>query len=393
MGGIQTLIARMSKWLLEHRHSVTLLLEQKGDALQLLPDSVAVFSLDNNEGLFSASNHRKAFFMLSGTSADPIDIIFTYSGSALPLSFYLSSHHSSHPRIVTGVFNPWEYCTRHIRFRLPYHMVVRLFDRTIPDENKLFMSEQIRRLHEVDYRRSLPRARVWPLPVDSKMFSGAKRKPVHGKIVSIGRLDDIKRYNYYMIDVVKELLQRGYTVTYDIYGDGPFRSNMLEKIRSNNLDKYIHLRGRLEYQEMGNILSDAFVFVGMGTSLIEAGMCGVPGIVAIANCEQPLTYGFLHDLPFGSCGEMLDTPPTVRVADTIASLLESSNEDYEILSSKTRVAAAQYDSEEIMRSFMEYCENAKFCRPPFWISLLPGLFRIYDRLRSAGLWLRRRVST
>lgn len=390
MGGVQTLIARMSKWLLEHQHSVTLLLEQKGDAMQLLPGSVKVFSFDNSNGLYSASNYRKALSMLSDTLAEPIDVIFAFSCSALPLSLFLSSRHSSRPNIVSGVFNPWQYCYNRIHFFTPFNLVVRLFDRTIPDENKLFMSEQIRHLHEIDYRRSLQKARVWPLPIDFKMFSGTERKPIHGKIVSIGRLNDMKLYNFYMIDVVKELLQRGYKVTYDIYGEGPFGPKMEEKIRSNNLERYIHLRGRMEYHEMGKNLSDAFVFVGMGTALIEAGGCGVPSIVAIANFPDPLTYGFLDDLPFGACGELLDTPPTIRIADAIAILLDSSDQQYEICSKGTRTAAMRYDSEEIMQSFLVYCEKANHCHPPFWIYLLSMFFRAYKPLRSIWIWLRRR---
>jgi glycosyltransferase involved in cell wall biosynthesis len=146
---------------------------------------------------------------------------------------------------------------------------------------------------------------------------GIQRKPVHGKIVSVGRLDKMKSYNIYMVDVVKDLLQRGYKVSYDIYGEGPLREEIEEKIRISKLEKHIHLRGQMDYRETEITLSDAFVFVGMGTASIEASMCGVPSIVAIADATEPLTYGFLQDLPFGSCGEMLDRRPTLHISDIL----------------------------------------------------------------------------
>ncbi len=55
---------------------------------------------------------------------------------------------------------------------------------------------------------------LWPTPIDTSVFEPAVRKPKRGKIVSVGRIDVMKQYNLYMVDVVKELRRRGHDVTW-----------------------------------------------------------------------------------------------------------------------------------------------------------------------------------
>src|SRR5690606_16390596 len=116
----------------------------------------------------------------------------------------------------------------------------------------------------------------WPLPVDSDHFIPADRRPIWGKIVSIGRLSEMKEYNFYMIEVVAELIRRGYDVTWTVYGAGEFEEVMRTMIRERNLEGVIALAGPMPYERCRQVLSDAYVFVGMGTTIVEAAMFGVP---------------------------------------------------------------------------------------------------------------------
>ena len=383
LGGIETLVSRMSKWLLERKHSVTLLIGKHTEAPQLLPSSVRVLSLGKTTLHYDMSDNQRSLSLLTAEESIPIDIIFSLSRNTLPLALFLSSRLASRPNILVGIYNPWDYLKSNGHILPLYRIRNSLFYQTLPDANKLFMSAGIRRLHEISTQRNLQKARVWPLPINSQMGSaGMPRKPVHGKIVSVGRLDRMKSYNIYMVDVVKELLQRGYKVTYDISGEGPLRERIEEKIRTCKMEKYIHLRGQMDYEETEKTLSDAFVFVGMGTAVIEAAMCGVPSIPAIASATEPLTYGFLQDLPFGSCGEMLDTPPTLHISDILEKLLNASSAQYDSCVKGSRDAALEYDSEELMPTFLSYCEESIPCRPPYWLDILTSMLSARNRLMS-----------
>ena len=51
------------------------------------------------------------------------------------------------------------------------------------------------------------------------------------KILSIGRIVNFKTYNFWMLEVVRNLLKKGISVEYHIYGDGPeFGKLIFQKI-------------------------------------------------------------------------------------------------------------------------------------------------------------------
>ena len=383
VGGVETLVARMSQWLIEHQHSATLLIGKPAEAPHLLPRSVRLVSLGKTNLHYDISDNHKALSLLTLEKSLPVNFIYSLSRNTLSLALYLSSHLSSRPNVLAGVYNPWDHLkgSGHI---LPFYLIRHhLFYDTIPDENKIFMSEQIRRNHENNTQIDLQKARVWPLPIKSmKDNVRASRTPVHGKIVSIGRLDRMKSYNIYMVDVVKELLNRGYKVTYDIYGEGPLRREIEEKIISNKMEPYIYLRGQMDYSDMQRILSDAFVFVGMGTSLIEAAMCGVPSLLAIAGAKAPFTYGFLQDLPLGCCGEILDTAPDLSMSDLLANLFDASSAQYDLCTDDSRNAALRYDADTLMPLFLSYCKESNCCQPPFWLDYFTSMLFVKNRMMS-----------
>lgn len=108
-------------------------------------------------------------------------------------------------------------------------------------------------------------------------YVGIRRKC----IVSVGRLNELK--NFQMGILAFSNFHRSHPeYTYEIYGEGPYRSSLEELIRAQNLESSVFLKGH-----DGSVLDkirDASIFVmpsnyeGMSNALIEALAIGIPCI-------------------------------------------------------------------------------------------------------------------
>ena len=91
----------------------------------------------------------------------------------------------------------------------------------------------------------------------------------------------------------------------------------------------------------------------MGTSVIEAGFCKVPSLVAIAYAEKPITHGFIHELPNYNCGEMINNFPTYDLYEKIKAIFDGSQVKYESLCSEAFEALkSQYDIDFLMEKLL-----------------------------------------
>lgn len=124
---------------------------------------------------------------------------------------------------------------------------------------------------------------------------GTPRKPPL-KIVSVGRLQPFKSYHYWMPALVRDLVNQGVAVQYDIYGKGPLESEIAAEVDRLGVGGHINLKGELDYSRFSEVVSAYDLFVGSGTAIVEAASLGVPSVVAIESERRPLTYGFFSDI-------------------------------------------------------------------------------------------------
>lgn len=188
----------------------------------------------------------------------------------------------------------------------------------LPQHSLLFFSEGSRDLYSKHKMKNFCNSNTFSLGVVDKKeveVSGAIGSPVN--LVAIGRLVEFKTYNFYMIDVVKSLVNKGYQVKFDIYGNGPLYNELNEKIVSERLSQYITLKGTLNYSKFDEVVSQSDLFIGDGTAIVQASALGVPSIVGVQNMIEPKTYGYFFsvymmqytrkglDLPLLSVEEMI----------------------------------------------------------------------------------------
>lgn len=221
-------------------------------------------------------------------------------------------------------------------------------------QNRIFFNETVLSGYESYFRCSFRKARLFPLGVieeTAEKYLERKEKRLRSVlIVSIGRLVSFKSYNLWMIDVIAKLIHQGASISYHIYGDGPLRQEMQSKIDSLQMGDYIQLKGVLAYQKMSSILQSADLFVGSGTSIIDASALGVPSIIGIEAEQEPVTYGYLCEVPGFSYNEN-NLYPKKKVIDVINSYLQSDTDDVVSLCKQHIEKASIFTTEACERNF------------------------------------------
>ncbi len=385
LGGIETLIVRMSQWLVGNGHKVTVLTETKASWTNLLPKEARHVALEDRFGELHYYYHAKRLW--KELNIPKPDVLKSFDVGSSWVACQLAAVMGNNCKVIAGVYNPllfkWYYSPKNLSWWDANRLYLQNYLNHIPASARLFCGfDQIEELEEVHHKKGV----LWPIPIDATQFTPATRRPQWGKIVSIGRLAPMKEYNFYMIDVVKELRGRGLNVTWSVYGAGDYEAAMREKIRANGLEHCIFMRGTVPYARFREVLEDGYIFVGMGTSILEAALFRVPNVNAIAYDQEGLTGGPVYNFPPGSIGPG-NTRPQLKVSDEIERILRLNPVDYLAEEERVGKSVEVHEMENSMKYFLRLVREAEPVAPgklfyllnyPFWF-----LRRIMTKLAGA----------
>ncbi len=111
-----------------------------------------------------------------------------------------------------------------------------------------------------------------------------KAETIH--LVSIGRLDAVKGYDW-AIQACKILIEKGYTIQWNVIGEGNYRSSMELQIKELQLDNHFLLWGEklnpYPYFKFASIFVQCSRFEGRSSTVIEAKILHKP--IVITNFE------------------------------------------------------------------------------------------------------------
>lgn len=267
-------------------------------------------------------------------------------------------------RLVAGVYQTRMFCLMRGPLNL-HNRVARELFAALPPTNAIFGNDACRTEH-ARVAPSMAGAPVVNLIVDGDRFRRRPRR-VPGaavRLVSIGRLEPFKTYNLTMPSVVSGLLERGHRVEWHVYGTGPSRPAMLERVAELGIRSNVHLHGDLEYMDMPAVLAEAFAFVGSGLAMMEAAACGVPTLPAIEYCRAPLTYGFVPEIAGNSFFEPGLPMPVHGIMDRLLALLALPDAAYETLGDACREAMRPFFADAVAEHYIRCFGTALAERPP-----------------------------
>jgi len=391
LGGVQTLMARLSEGLVREGHSAKAVFftEVAPAVEELFPGAVPCLSLP-------PGRHDAVFFPLDcreWLAEHCADAEICVAVGAAPLHFVTAnlSAFRRPPAVVEYVVLDTVFSGTGKRLLGHFYsnmFLDRYFERLLPDKDKFFLSDAIRRIYEEKTGARVPEARVMPPPIRTPPRRVAiSRRPF--RMVSIGRIDTaMKTYNVSTPAVLRALREEGCEIHWDVHGGGAPADTeaFLAEIRRHGMQDRVTWHGELPYAHMGDALENASVFLGMGTAAVEAAMWGIPTLVSVAFVSEPRCYGFLHEVPFGVLGESgAHWLERHSVKDALAELYACSEAEYGELVERDRECAMQYAAERLVAHFIELTREAR-PPPPFplrW-SVLIAANRLRRRLFGGG---------
>jgi len=391
-GGIETLIVRVSNFLARNGREVTVICGD-GALLPSISPGVQRIIYSDTRDLKRQLRDRS---ITSGLANGLIIVSFDPISAARGLSIESTIPRSCNVTHLSGVFHPRAYFMtgeRQDRVLLN-HLVASV----IGYARLFFMNEECRLSHARKWHANLGVSPIVPLPVDAINEPWTPPDLTVLKIISVGRLVDFKAYNLGASQVASECLARGIEIAWDIYGDGPLAGRIQEEIRSHSMEGIVTLKGELPYEQFTSTIAGYDLFIGMGTAAIEAAMIGLPSICATES-QRTLSYGYLHQLPYGNVGELQEAPPARMFADLIEEFAGSNRLLRANLSRECRAAALKYDMDAFVRQVLDVNQLPDFPRRGLrkrfvgWIyyalteSWVPRFVRrtraTYERLRRA----------
>lgn len=375
-GGIETLIVRLSNFLVTSGFSTSVYCMPGGDLQPSLNSNVNVVNYSGVEELISnIKNEREKKYR--GGRVFILSFDSTSAARALMIEMAL-------PKMVqvvhvTGIFHPHCYFMPGQpldRILLNYFITF-----AIGKKNIFFMNEECRSEHAKKWRSDLSICPVLPLPINAvdSLWQPSRNSSI--RIVSVGRLVDFKAYSLGAARIVKSCLDRGIDVSWDIFGYGPLEAQIKSNIEAMGVEQNVRLMGKLDYDDFSKKVASYDLFVGMGTAAVEAAMVGVPTICAVVD-ELSSCHGYLCDLPLGNVGEFIENRPLIEIEGLIHSFAASDVGARMLLSERGVKAAKLYGMPtfvESLMNMMDACDPSssrikKYVIGNFYHLMTEGLF-------------------
>lgn len=339
-GGVEALIVRMSRWLVDNGYQVSVYLYSGGGPLVKHLRQVSGLKLvarnDDKESLLDLSVLNKL------VRSDKYDLVYSFSPSGLLLSYALPAHVR-----LSGVYQPELY-------KLERNKKIIRALKTIDKEfhqKLVFMNPTVRRYTARAFEMEMPE-QFMPPPIEQAELAIDYGSPHSRRIVSVGAIQSFTTHYAQVIELMEELIQIDPAFTYHIYGEGPDEARLQKSIQESDAKDHIFLHSMPKGGRMEDVLEDSFCFIGSGAVMIQACGSGVPGITSRANDAEALSEGYFHELPPYEVGESYwEAPETYEIGELVKNLLVSENA-YRKAAERCKQKARKFEIDAVMNEFL-----------------------------------------
>lgn len=263
-------------------------------------------------------------------ASHPFDLSILYS-----ISKRLRRHKINHS-IVCGVYHP------RASFKPEDSRITEWICRanffSADSHHLYFMNDAVEKSHRARWGKLRNDLKTLPIVFPERRPRNRSGSEDSVNLVSVGRLVPWKSFNYAIPEVMKKLQLSGVKARWKVFGDGPLLEPLRALSAENGTAKDLHFLGAVEFSQLDNVLGSADIFVGMGTSLLEAALRGIPSIVAIDSYRNH-TYGFLNEIPVGNIGEQQEDEPEFSILEKIMQYIDMSASERAAIGAQCLAAA------------------------------------------------------
>ena len=163
------------------------------------------------------------------------------------------------------------------------------YNRLFEKADKLIVNTPFLKRKLLELNAPNKKIEIIPVPVNTEFFKPHPTKNQSGVInlVTVGRLDELKG-QVWGLKTIKELVEKGYKVSYTIVGEGVKKRFLENEVKCMKIEKYVVFKGALSQTKVLKILqrSDIFLMTSITSSngmqesqglvTAEAQACGLP---------------------------------------------------------------------------------------------------------------------
>lgn len=192
-------------------------------------------------------------------------------------------------------------------------------------------------------------------------------------ILSIARADF--PFKAYLLGLVRLIPDLNPSVTLTIVSYGKDLERLQNEIDKLGDQKFrIKLFGKMDYDSLNSLFEESKLYIGMGTTVIDAAIRGVISIPVVAHTEKVIAYNYFHE-DFRSIA--VDEKSNNKIIQLIEDVLEMNDDDYSKYATISRNLAIQnYGTQSITKQLIDFCDNAENDSFDIKIQLFCSLRRI-----------------
>lgn len=339
-GGIETLVIRIARKEMASHSKVSIVVDPK----KVMPEisdipAINIFEITKNIARFPIG--------------EDLDVIaFGPNPAALAFEFcWAASTRGIKVRFATGVYHPRDFQRENERRHL--HVLNYFLARSIGPKNIFFMNDECRRSHSQLLGLSFGDSKVIPIPMGQRPLAWVPRDNKKTlRIICVGRIVPFKAYNFSLPGIVRSVIESGVDVVCHVYGHGTHEEELLHAIEQNSVGANVSFLGVLPFEKFDAVVLEYDLFIGMGTSAVQAAQVGIPTLLAIDN-NPTECYGYLCEAPFGNVGEASDSIPKRPIRDSIISHTNKSEIELIEISNECVKSASAYEGNDYIKDALE----------------------------------------
>lgn len=354
IGGIETLILREARWVNEHIKNKSMVLchklsEQMKSSFEAAHVDYKILSTWSPNEISKELYRTKSVEMIKYFSfEDYLNFVIRNPGlfencrsmyhCVHPLNAIILKSHSS----LRGGF--WRALAKVTKYMIETNRF-RFMDEETLNQTLQYYEIEVKKSYSENYLR-IPYL-IKELPFKSLDVSGNRN------ILAIARAEfPFKGYLLGLVKTMPEIMEKYPCVSLTVISSGD-NVDRLENEINQLQEKYkmrISLHKDKKPEELDIYYREADIFVGMGTTVLEAANYGIPIIMAKPYTEEFISDGFFHIAPTDIGNFSLDGKPG---QDDVFALLNTRTEQWEAIQQITKQQLiAYYDIEEVMKQSM-----------------------------------------
>lgn len=354
LGGIETYLSRVVPQLRIDNYEIDVHVLNKNfdpGLLSIVEKSATVKFFNNTKRLGNV-------FPYGGIIENKYDLIYVTGISSLLYVLMSPSLKSLDIKLMIGVYFQFEFTENLDRYR---NKKIFQFLNTLPAENICFCTDGCKLDFIKMYGERFQSSIVSPLysHVGSHAIERNKYFSKKIKILSVGRLVAFKNYNIYLPSIIRCLIDNGVDVSWTVVGSGPLVNVLNDEIQKNNIKSHVTIIGSVPYENLHKYYREADLYIGAGTTLIEASSYGKPSICTIDNCDRPISTGYFHDRKGYTTSDILDGESTFDVYQMIYDFAHLAGDVKNSMAFAARNASLKYDINNANKDFAEMASAAK----------------------------------